>query len=752
MWLAACGGNGGGSSQVSSSSLSAPPGSSLSSVASSATNSSNQQSSIASSVASSSSVAHGLAQRPSNTTCLAPAPVTTGTNTTINWQAAFPSLPNMALAVGLVQIPGDNGFWYAIQQPGFVLRFANVSGVKSYVEALDIEDRVELTGSETGLLGIAFHPQFTTNPYVYLYYIGREPDGDLESRVARYTVAANGIINRDSEEILLRFTQPHDNHNGGQLAFGNDGYLYIASGDGGSGGDPDQYGQNRNTLLGKILRIDVDNTSAGRQYAIPSDNPFATSGGLPEIWAYGLRNPWRFSFDKDNNELWAGDVGQDDWEEINLITRGGNYGWGDMEGNSCYHERPDCSTANKILPVHVLNQEDGFCSVIGGFVYRGTQHPAAYGKYFFSDLCINSLRSITRESNGNYNVRNHGAMPIGVVSFAQDNQGELYALGHSGAGTQIQRMQASGGNLQPGTMANTLSATGCVNADNTKQAAAGMIPYTVSNELWSDGAAKERYLSLPNNTHIELTADGDFLFPIGSVLMKHFKLGEQFIETRLFARGELGWQGFSYEWLNDQTDALLLADGKDKTIDGIDWRYPSPGQCMTCHTRTANFSLGLESLQLNSNFYYSTTNILANQLDTLAHIDLFATDLTNAHKSQRLNGVADTEASLAQRARSYLHSNCSNCHRPDGPTPTMMDLRYLTSLQHTKTCNVQPTISDMGIGNALLIAPGEPERSVLLARMQVRGTNQMPPLGSHLVDANAVALISSWIDGLSACE
>jgi glucose/arabinose dehydrogenase len=413
LWLTACGGSDNDSDESSSSSLPAQS-SSLASTATS-TNSSIISSSATSS---SSSVLSGLSQRPSNITCLAPSPEATGTNTTISWQAAFPSLPNIALAVGLVQVPGDNGFWYVIRQPGVVLRFANIPGVNSYVEALNIEDRVELTGGETGLLGIAFHPQFTTNPYVYFYYIGREADGDLESRVARYTVAADGIINRGSEEILLRFTQPHDNHNGGQLAFGNDGYLYIASGDGGSGGDPDAYGQNRNTFLGKILRIDVDNTSAGRKYAIPSDNPYATSGGFPEIWAYGLRNPWRFSFDKDNNELWAGDVGQDDWEEINLITRGGNYGWGDMEGNSCYHGRPDCSTTNKILPIHVLDQEDGFCSVIGGFVYRGAQHPAAYGKYFFTDLCINTLSSITRESTGNYTVRNHGAIPTGSVSFA----------------------------------------------------------------------------------------------------------------------------------------------------------------------------------------------------------------------------------------------------------------------------------------------------------------------------------------------
>lgn len=701
---------------------------------------------------SSSSVVLGLSVRPENSTCFAPAPVNSGASDAIRWQVVFPSLPNISNATNLIQIPTDDSFWYATRQSGRVVRFPNNSSANALIEVLNIEDRVVFSGGETGLLGIAFHPQFARKPYVYLNYIATGINGQMETRVTRLTVAQNGVIDSNSEVILLRFDQPYSNHNGGQLAFGSDGYLYISSGDGGSGGDPHQNGQNKNNLLGKILRIDVDSTSGGRGYGIPADNPFASNGGSPEIWAYGLRNPWRFTFDKETGDLWAGDVGQGAWEEVNLITRGGNYGWGDMEGDSCYSGRPNCSTANKIKPVLSISHNTNVCSVIGGYVYRGSQYPAAYGKYFFTDYCVKTMQSITRNNDGTIDVGNHGNAPVDIVSFAQDNHGELYALGQSGAGSQVVKLEASGGGWQPGSMASNLSATGCVSVLDPKLSATAMIPYDVQSELWSDSAEKERYLSLPNATKIGLAADGDFLLPVGSVLMKHFKLNNRFIETRLFVRGELGWQGFSYEWRDDQTDAQLLANAKTKMVSGIQWEFPSPAQCLICHTQGAGFSLGLETMQLNSVMHYPSSGINASQLDTLTHIGLFSSALTATQKTQKLYALDDTGATLAQRARSYLHSNCSNCHRPDGTTPVNLDLRYSTALAATQTCNLSPASGDLGINNARLIAPGEPARSVLLERMKLRDVNQMPPLASYTVDQTAVDVIAEWISSLEDCK
>lgn len=735
LMLLCCGGGGGGNKPSSSSIAS-------SIVVSSPTSNNSAASS------SQSNVVSGLANRPGNKTCMAPVPIVSG-STTISWSAIFPSLPNIVQATNLIQSPDDNTVWYALRQSGIVVRFPNQPSANTITTVLNIEDRVDFNDSETGLLGIAFHPQFASNRYVYFYYMGRNQSNGLESRVARYRFLANGNIDKNSEFILLRFDQPFSNHNGGQLAFGKDGFLYISSGDGGSGGDPQQNGQNKNNFLGKILRIDVDSSSAEKNYGIPGDNPFASGDGSPEIWAYGLRNPWRFSFDKETGELWAGDVGQGAWEEVNVITRGGNYGWGDMEGDTCYSGRPNCSTTNKIRPVLSISHNTGVCSVIGGFVYRGSQYPAAYGKYFYTDFCTNTMQSITRTGE-NVNVASHGNVPVDIVSFAQDNQGELYAIGQRGTGSQIVKLQATGGSLIPGTMAQRLSATGCVDAANPRLPSTAMIPYNVESQLWSDSATKERYLALPDNTKIDLASDGDFLFPVGSVLLKHFKLGDKYIETRLFARGQLGWQGFSYEWRDDQTDATLLADGKEKTIDTILWQYPSPAQCMVCHTQAANFSLGLETLQLNASMNYS--GISANQLDTLAHIQLFSSVMTTTQKAQKLFPLDHPSASLAQRARSYLHSNCSGCHRPTGISSINLDLRFTTTLTAMNACDARPMVEDLGIANARLIAPGEPARSVLLARMKVRDGNQMPTLGTHLVDEAAVQVVSDWIASLSNCN
>lgn len=413
----------------------------------------------------------------------------------------------------------------------------------------------------------------------------------------------------------------------------------------------------------------------------------------------------------------------------------------------------NCSTAGKINPIHALSQTSGACSVIGGYVYRGASFPQAHGRYFFSDYCVSTIQSLTLGSNNAVSVSSHGNVPTQIVSFAQDNQGELYALGQSNnLGKQIFKMQVAGGGQQPGVMADKLSATGCASAADPKQPATGMIAYDVNSELWSDGAAKERYLSAPDATKIELATSGDFSFPVGSVLMKHFKLNDKYIETRLFTHSELGWQGFSYEWLDDQSDAVLLADGKDKSIGDVQWHYPSREQCLICHTSAANFSLGVETLQLNKNLNYPTTNVTANQLDTLAHIGMFTSALTTYQKTAKLYSISDTSATLEQRARSYLHSNCSGCHRPDGPTPVILDLHFTAAFSNTNTCNVVPTSGNVGITNAMLIAPGEPERSVLLARMKLRDDNQMPPLGTHQVDVAAVQVVSDWIASLKSCN
>jgi len=362
----------------------------------------------------------------------------------ISWVATFTNLPTISAPSTLFQLPGDDAHWYVLRQAGIILRFNNASTANELTEVLNISDRVNATSNELGLLGAAPHPDFINNHFVFLYYTGRSINSAVETRITRYRVNDDGTFDRNSELLILSFSRPYSNHLGGQIAFDQDGYLYIASGDGGSGGDPLNMGQNLNELLGKILRIDIDHMTGGRNYAIPGDNPFvSTANARPEIWAYGLRNPWRFSFDKTTDELWVGDVGQSAWEEINVVTRGGNYGWGEMEGDFCYSERPQCSTENKIKPLYAITQNTGACSVIGGYVYRGTHYPAAYGKYFYTDYCDHRMRSITRGENNAIQHAVYDNLPTSIVSFAQDNHGELFAIGQGSSGRQIYTLQVT---------------------------------------------------------------------------------------------------------------------------------------------------------------------------------------------------------------------------------------------------------------------------------------------------------------------
>ncbi|MXZ91259.1 MAG: PQQ-dependent sugar dehydrogenase [Chloroflexi bacterium] len=291
-------------------------------------------------------------------------------------------------------------------------------------EFLDITDRVNSRGSEEGLLGMALDPK--NQRHMYVYYSAANP---RRSVVSRFTVSADlSDADPDSELVILEVGQPYANHNGGQLAFGPDGYLYVGLGDGGSAGDPRGNGQDTSTLLGSILRIDVSPATAERRYAIPADNPFANGGGRGDIWAYGLRNPWRFSFDRDTGELWAGDVGQNRWEEIDLIRRGGNYGWNVLEGNHCFRPSNNCSREGMTPPVWEYSLDGEPCSVIGGYVYRGSAIPWLKGAYVYGDFCSGKVYGLRYVDDEVVEHRRLADTGLRIMSFAQDSDGELYLL------------------------------------------------------------------------------------------------------------------------------------------------------------------------------------------------------------------------------------------------------------------------------------------------------------------------------------
>jgi glucose/arabinose dehydrogenase len=319
---------------------------------------------------------------------------------------------------------------FVVEQKGLIKVFPNDGNAKDAMVFLDIEKKVE-SGGEKGLLGLAFHPNYKSNGYFYVNYTRTTP---LETVIARYKVSAVNPNAADplSETILLTYRQPYSNHNGGKVAFGNDGFLYIAAGDGGSGGDPGNRAQNKKELLGKILRIDVDSTSANTNYAIPPDNPFAnnTEGFRKEIYAYGLRNPWRFNFDRETGMLWAGDVGQNKIEEIDIIEKGGNYGWHIMEADDCYIS-DDCNTAGLIPPIVSYRQGSNTGnSVTGGYVCRDKNLPELAGKYIYGDFVSGNIWALTYE--GKKRTQNVLIAKLfgGLSSFGEDNRHNLYVLAY----------------------------------------------------------------------------------------------------------------------------------------------------------------------------------------------------------------------------------------------------------------------------------------------------------------------------------
>ncbi len=349
----------------------------------------------------------------------------------VHVEAAFPYLSFINPTD--IQNSGDGtNRLFVLEQQGIISVFQNSSRTREKQIFLDIRDRVNDRGAEEGLLGLAFHPDFKNNGFFYVNYTASNPRRTVIARYSVHQTTPNAVL-KDSELIIMQFSQPFSNHNGGQITFGPDGFLYIATGDGGSGGDPFGNGQSLKTLLGKILRIDVDNPSEGRNYGIPADNPFVgnNSGFQEEIYAYGLRNPWRFSFDPETQWLWAADVGQYHFEEVDIIGKGKNYGWNIMEGLHCFKPPSGCDTTGLELPVWEYNHDVG-ASITGGYVYRGSLVPELIGAYIYSDFMSGRIWSLRYDGSSLPINTELLTTSLNISSFGIDEKNELYMLSFDG--------------------------------------------------------------------------------------------------------------------------------------------------------------------------------------------------------------------------------------------------------------------------------------------------------------------------------
>lgn len=641
---------------------------------------------------------------------------------------------------------------------------------------------------------IAFHPKFAENGYVYMGWNGASPgQKGKHSKITRYTMTTKPpfTIDKKSEKLIIEWAS--DGHNGAAACFGSDGMMYVTSGDGTSDSDNNVTGQRPDLLLAKVLRIDVDHPANGKEYSVPSDNPFVGDKRfVPETWAYGLRNPWRISFDSKTNQLWVGNNGQDLWEQAYLIRKGENYGWSVMEGSHPFYESRKPGPTPFVKPT-VEHHHSESRSLTGGFVYHGNKFPELRDAYIYGDYSTGRIWAVKHDGQAIVWHKEIAVSTLKITGFAPDPNGEILICHHAGRG--------DGGlfTLQPNpekaasNFPRKLSESGLYDSVKDHKLKPGVVPYSVNAPFWSDGLYKERFIALPAGETISFTRSRGWNFPEKTVIIKSFAVEEKegdptsrkWVETRFLTKQSGEWYGYSYLWNEAGTDATLVdSHGMDreftiKTPDGSRkqvWHYPSRAECLVCHSRAANFVLGLGELQMNKDHVYPSGRT-DNQLRVLEHLGMLKVDWysevqgkvkdeTNKPQPDQREPKAgsllhqkptdykhlvnpyDKTQDLTLRARSWLHTNCSMCHVEAGGGNAKMELEFVTNLDKMRLIDEKPIHSTFDLTDARLVAPGMPERSVLLHRVQLRGANQMPPLSTNRVDEQGLALLREWVQAM----
>lgn len=622
-----------------------------------------------------------------------------------------------------------------------------------------------------------FHPKFSENGWLYVGVNGKEGDGPNMSRVLRYEISRQPPYPVVGEPLTI-IEWESNGHNGAAITFGLDGMMYVTTGDGTSDSDTNNVGQDLTKPLAKVLRIDVDHPDPGKTYSVPKDNPFVDiAGARPETWAYGLRNPWRITTDPKTGQIWVGNNGQDLWEQIYLLRRGANYGWSVYEGSHPFYLNRQLGPTPHVPPTAEHPHSEAR-SLTGGVVYHGEKLPELRGVYIYADHSTGKMWGLRHDGNQVVWNREIADTPFFITAVSLDADGELLIADHAGDQKGAFYHLAPRPH-EPETSApfpKRLSETGLFTSTAGYQVAPGLIPYKPVAPLWSDNADKDRWIALPEGGGITMTDRWGWDFPNETVLMKSFSFDttagdpstKKWVETRIMLKRDNEWVGYSYAWNDQQTDAFLVeAAGHDIELpireggrtEKLTWHYPSRTECMVCHTRAANFVLGISTGELNSTHDYGDGR-QRNQLETLEALGVLRTSaLPHAARSNRLLpkpaseypalvNPYDPHADLQSRAKSYLHSNCSYCHTEAGGGNAQIDLAYEVPLDKMKAIDIAPLHHTFGIEDARIIAPGVPQRSVLLHRVGMRGAGQMPQLGTHRVDRAAAEMLGQWIESL----
>jgi len=740
---------------------------------------------------------------------------------------AFPNL-DLELPICLRFVPRSDQMLIVDEprpyQPARLLQANTNPDVDSYHLLIDYEP---INGVA---YDITFHPEFSENGFVFIGSICEDADGIYRSRITRYTMQTSlpYRFDVDSAQVIIKW--PSDGHNGAAIVFGNDGLLYITTGDGTSDSDEDIVGQRMDVLHSKVLRIDVDRPDEGRAYAIPEDNPFIEMpDARPETWAYGLRNPWRIAVDRQTGHIWVGNNGQDLWESVYLIQRGANYGWSLYEGSHPFYpnrERGPTPISASTVDHHHAEAR----SLTGGIVYYGADFPELVGAYIYGDYETGKIWAVKHDGEEIVWHRELADTTMRITCFAEDEHGELLITDQQskdeGGVYRLQRNPIPDNDIP---FPQWLSETGLFASTAEHQMQPGVIGYSVNAPAWHDGALATRYLAMPAEQQpdgswriptFDFHPSSSWQFPDGTVLVQSLALemepgnpaSRRWVETRLMTLQNTEWEGYSYIWNEDQTDAQLvdkmgttvqLAVGKGEDSRQRMWHVPSRSECEACHSRAFGFVLGMTARQLNRPHNYDGQ--VMNQLRYFEKNQLLIEDWsapTEAHwrahveqelkeanlldmeddriyhkqiKSRldaitfgegqrqppaahmlakspaaypRLTDPHDATATLNERARSYLHINCASCHIPSGGGNARMNLSVIGSNEDLKALGEKPLHGDFGLTDAQLIAPGSPHRSVVNYRMSTIAGGRMPRVGSHQVDIQGARLLRDWITSL----
>lgn len=710
------------------------------------------------------------------------------------------ALPGVVLdqPVATATPPGETNRLFVVEKTGRIVVITNLARPTRTVFA-NLTTNL-LTSGEQGLLGLTFHPRHAENRRLFVFRTLNTGPGTTRQAHNVLTEfqasAANpNVIDMASEVRLFAQRDEASNHNGGDLHFGPDGYLYVAVGD--EGGGNDSYGNGQRIdrdLFAGLLRLDVDgrpgslppNRNAANawmfttNYAIPADNPYvgATSfNGLSlnpanvrtEFYAVGLRNPWRFSFDAATGDLWVADVGQDKWEMVFVSRKGANHGWPFREGRVAGpRANPPAGFLTNpafahVPPVHVYahgSGNDRGNSITGGRVYRGGRITALHGAYVFADYVNGNVWALRRDASGATAVERLGGLG-NVAGFGVDpSNGDLLALQLNA--NKVMRLVASplaGDRAVPPTLA----ATGAFQDLAGLVPAPSFLPYDVNLPFWSDHALKQRWVHIPPGQRVEATAHDAWKSPVGTVWMKHFEIETQpgdaatrrRLETRFLVQMQQGVYGVTYRWTTPGDAVLVPDEGATETVWITDggvarpqaWRYPSRTECIACHNPAAGGSLSFNTRQLDR-MRPLPGGASLHQIEALAAAG-YVSQPADAPLVPTFAGASGThgDESLEWRARRYLDVNCGFCHRPGGPGGGLWDGRASTPTDLAGLIG-GAVVEAGGIADGRILAPGDRARSVLLDRMMRLDGRRMPPVGSGALDPEGIALISAWIDSL----